>query len=1037
MGTDKSSKTRQKNRRFAERAVRKLQRTLAGTRGLPQSSLPAPPKEGVPRDLVRLSVDWAREPMAEGRWPEAISRWEQVLDRFGPASSWSAYRGLIVAYTNTGRIGTAEAVASRARVNFPKSVELAVAQAELPMVEEHWQEAIGRWLAMLDEFGPNASWKPYEGLTRCYEEMGDIEAAVAAADEGVRRFPDTPGAAVAWTQMAMVVEDWPTAISRLEELIDRFEPNVPWKVYLRLAIVQGKQGDLASAAVALRRGREFNPATLNLIAHSAELAMAQRDWPGALRQWNQLLQARAAEAGHRPDGASFPRRGNQWDWYEEGWQTIVRNWTEIETQLGFEPTPSLYRALGKTLNNARLPEEGLEILRLGRATHPGDHWLAFDYAISRLGFVKNGERSAELASLQRELKDHPLVAGFCTDTTVPLQNASQLKHLGGRGDLNSVSELHAANLEIMATFGSNQDDTADELGSVHTIRVRYGSSIELELKAGRYFSRDIIESRVREISERDAWDEMTAPENLVFKRARELSHAFGQRFASPPLLTAEDLSDAVLFFLVHEHSLHEPMRRLAVDIASESDDSPVFIESPTDTYRYLDGYSFSHFDVLYLYFELRKLGINAFLCRYHRGKAPVNPVMEFVPGVRSLLPRGEVEETIQVSHKSALIPAGIRSVRRVVDSLDSPLVFSSGSVVKEFAYDRSLRQDFPIEPEASIHPEFDNLPTFTVALWPAATLRGVPLSVEDGLETHATIEVSKAIGGDWFLWLDRALHRYLAGISANSYAEIAARGITEAHVADHLFADAALFASAVKRSGGRVVLWPHSANPVHVNERRIGSFDEVHAVTRAGCRRWQERFPDVQVTHSPSTMLDPPTRDGRIEAGMPLSVVVIGGRSILRHIPILNQSLHEASYREFFTGLENLQTRHPIDVYFKPRGHTGEEEMWLSAIVGTTANWSRILEHPRRIDLPNTLFVSISMGSSALVEGLSRGIPGVVVRDFPVRDYTTLDDKAIPTGPSREILDVVASCFEPGRYEQLLENEIEYYAAELETGDPL
>lgn len=153
-------------------------------------------------------------------------------------------------------------------------------------------------------------------------------------------------------------------------------------------------------------------------------------------------------------------------------------------------------------------------------------------------------------------------------------------------------------------------------------------------------------------------------------------------------------------------------------------------------------------------------------------------------------------------------------------------------------------------------------------------------------------------------------------------------------------------------------------------------------------------------------------------------------------MPILNRSLHEDSHRAFFTGLEQLQTTMPIDLYFKPRGHTGEEEMWLSAVVGSTANWDRVLEHPLRVDLPNMLFVSISMGTSALIEGLSRGIPGIVVRDFPVRDYTTLDEDAFPTGSVTEMLTVVAACTEPDGYLQLLERELEYYATELEVDAP-
>jgi hypothetical protein len=81
--------------------------------------------------------------------------------------------------------------------------------------------------------------------------------------------------------------------------------------------------------------------------------------------------------------------------------------------------------------------------------------------------------------------------------------------------------------------------------------------------------------------------------------------------------------------------------------------------------------------------------------------------------------------------------------------------------------------------------------------------------------------------------------------------------------------------------------------------------------------------------------------------------------------------------------------------------------------------------------------VTISMGSSALLEGLSRGIPGIVVRDFPVHDYTTLDDKRFPTGTTPEMLKVIADCLKPGGYELLLERELRYYAIELGSGEPL
>jgi coproporphyrinogen III oxidase len=52
-------------------------------------------------------------------------------------------------------------------------------------------------------------------------------------------------------------------------------------------------------------------------------------------------------------------------------------------------------------------------------------------------------------------------------------------------------------------------------------------------------------------------------------------------------------------------------------------------------------------------------------------------------------------------------------------------------------------------------------------------------------------------------------------MAKNSHVEVLAREIKEAHVSDHLYPESALFAGAVKANGGKVTLWPHSANPVH------------------------------------------------------------------------------------------------------------------------------------------------------------------------------------------------------------------------------
>src|SRR5690606_15388327 len=112
----------------------------------------------------------------------------------------------------------------------------------------------------------------------------------------------------------------------------------------------------------------------------------------------------------------------------------------------------------------------------------------------------------------------------------------------------------------------------------------------------------------------------------------------------------------------------------------------------------------------------------------------------------------------------------------------------------------------------------------------------------------------------------------------------------------------------------------------------------------------------------------------------PLSLVVVGGRPTMRNLPILEIEKHEQVYRDFFSGLQQLVDDEKVRVFFKPRGLSGEHEAWLEEIVGRAANWRRELAHPMRLDLPNPLYASVSVGSSALLEGVARGIPGLIVK---------------------------------------------------------
>ena len=77
------------------------------------------------------------------------------------------------------------------------------------------------------------------------------------------------------------------------------------------------------------------------------------------------------------------------------------------------------------------------------------------------------------------------------------------------------------------------------------------------------------------------------------------------------------------------------------------------------------------------------------------------------------------------------------------------------------------------------------------------------------------------------------------------------------------------------------------------------------------------------------------------------------------------------------------------------------------------------------------VFSSVSMGTSALIEGLARGIPGFIVREFPVVDYVTLNEDSFPSiGPDRAIY-LLSDLATPDGYRALIEKQRDDHRDEL------
>ncbi len=116
---------------------------------------------------------------ADGRWPTALSRWQELRQDFPAAEI--GYAGLGAVLKRLKRFDEADDVLTRGMVRFPEDDNIGVNHAWVAEDREDWSEAVHRWEALWQRFPRNR--RIETGLVEC---RGKARAAAAfrALDDG-------------------------------------------------------------------------------------------------------------------------------------------------------------------------------------------------------------------------------------------------------------------------------------------------------------------------------------------------------------------------------------------------------------------------------------------------------------------------------------------------------------------------------------------------------------------------------------------------------------------------------------------------------------------------------------------------------------------------------------------------------------------------------------------------------------------------------------------------------------------------------------
>lgn len=251
-----------------------------------------------------------------------------------------------------------------------------------------------------------------------------------------------------------------------------------------------------------------------------------------------------------------------------------------------------------------------------------------------------------------------------------------------------------------------------------------------------------------------------------------------------------------------------------------------------------------------------------------------------------------------------------------------------------------------------------------------------------------------------------------------------------AHICDHSYPETGLLAGAVLEQGGKIALWPHSANVVHNFAYDRTCVAKISAAAASTAQAWARDFPNAQVDVRPGTVL-PPTKSAKpFNPAEPVTLVMFAGGHAIARTPLVDMAIHLDLWRRTLSTFDTLGGS--VRVLYKSKT-TWETREWIKALAPRPDALEFTDVHANDLDLSNMVFASVSLASTALLEGMARGVPAMILRETPVRETPVYDADYLPIAGPDEIARRLETLTSAAAWEALCAPQREWFARETQS----
>jgi hypothetical protein len=256
-------------------------------------------------------------------------------------------------------------------------------------------------------------------------------------------------------------------------------------------------------------------------------------------------------------------------------------------------------------------------------------------------------------------------------------------------------------------------------------------------------------------------------------------------------------------------------------------------------------------------------------------------------------------------------------------------------------------------------------------------------------------------------------------------AQLSGKQVKTASIADHASLEAGLLAAEVVRAGGDVHIWPHSANVVHHHVHAPADIRRVNVAARSTGEVWAKKFGRDKIAVNASNILPETEPIPAFDPQQPIHIILFAGAHTLGRIPFFDRFKHEQCWSAVLDILHAM----PVNVSVKHKS-SWETRDWITARAGNDQALRFTNTRANRLKHPNMVFMCISLTSTAIFEGIARGIPGMVVRDMPVRETPYYNPDFVPCIESGQLEPFISSLNDPAAWDELRQRQLIWFERE-------